>query len=211
MIMQDVVCIDSSPEVVWKVTRDIERWPEWTPTVTSATLLGPGEFGLGASVKIKQPGQPAARWVVTAFESGRRFTWETRRPGLHMIASHEIAPAGSGAQNTLVMEVNGILAFFLRPMLRRTILRALSEENAGLKQRCEEIARLIGWGGRKFALGTSLDVVGGVSNRLGNHGTDGNQHADDLQSITTDCAVNGLETQGTVGLARLQDVKGRAR
>lgn len=142
MIVRDVIHIDASPEVVWEVTRDVERWPEWTPTVTSATLLEPGEFRLGASAKIKQPGQAEARWVVTSFESGRRFTWETRRPGLRMIASHELSPAGAGTQNVLVMEAKGVLAFLLRPILRRAIREALSQENFGLKKRCEELSRV---------------------------------------------------------------------
>ena len=79
--------------------------------------------------------------MVTSFESGHRFTWETRRPGLLMIASHELSPSGSGTRNVLTMEAKGVLAILLRPVLRRAILGALSQENLGLKKRCEEIAR----------------------------------------------------------------------
>lgn len=141
MIVRDVIYIEAPPEAVWDVTLDVERWPEWTPTVTSATLLDDGILKLGASARIKQPGQAEARWVVTAYESGRRFTWETRRPGLHMIATHEISRSGSGTQNALVMEAKGALAVLLRPVLRQTIRRALAAENLGLKKRCEEITQ----------------------------------------------------------------------
>lgn len=141
MIVRDVIYIDAPPEAVWEVTRDVERWPEWTPTMTSATLLGDGVLKLGASARIKQPGQAEARWVVTAFESGRGFTWETRKPGLRMIATHEISRSGVGTQNELVMEAKGALAVLLRPILRQTIRRALAAENLGLKKRCEEITQ----------------------------------------------------------------------
>lgn len=141
MIVRDVIDINAPPEVVWDVTRDVERWPEWTPTVTSATLLGERTLRLGATARIKQPGQAEAQWVVTSFEDGRRFTWETRRPGLRMIATHEIFPERSGARNVLVMEAKGLLALLLAPVLRGVIRRALAMENQGLKQRCEEISR----------------------------------------------------------------------
>lgn len=138
MTVRDVIHISAPPEVVWAVTEDIERWPEWTPTVTSATRFDAGPLKVGSSARIKQPGL-SGRWVVTSLERGRRFTWETRRMGLQMIATHEIAPAGSGAQNVLLMEAKGLVAILLRPVLRRAILRALRMENSGLKKRCEEI------------------------------------------------------------------------
>jgi uncharacterized protein YndB with AHSA1/START domain len=34
------VDIDAPPDRVWAVMSDIERWPEWTPTVTSIARMG---------------------------------------------------------------------------------------------------------------------------------------------------------------------------
>jgi len=33
--------INASAELVWATIRDVERWPEWTPTVTSVRLRTP--------------------------------------------------------------------------------------------------------------------------------------------------------------------------
>jgi uncharacterized membrane protein len=96
MIIDDVITIDAPSDVVWAVTEDVERWPEWTPTITSVTLVGNGPFGLGSMARLKQPAQPESEWVVTEFASGQRFSWETRRNGLHMIGTHELYPEGPG-------------------------------------------------------------------------------------------------------------------
>ena len=135
--VEDAIHIDAPVEVVWAVTEDVERWPEWTPTVTSVTRTGEGRFGLGSTARIRQPGQPEAEWTVTEFEPGRRFVWETRRTGLHMRGSHHLEAQGSGTLNRLAVEVGGVGGALLWPILRRLIRGALVRENEGLKARCE--------------------------------------------------------------------------
>ena len=141
MRVDDAIHKAAPPDVVWAVTEDVERWPEWTPTVTSVTRLENGPFGLGSVARIKQPGQPEAEWTVTEFGSGQRFSWETRRLGLHMTGTHELSPDGAGTKNVLRVEAKGVVAVLLWPLLRFAMRRALSAENRGLKARCEEISR----------------------------------------------------------------------
>lgn len=137
MTIEDTIHILAPTEVVWAVTEDIERWPEWTPTVTAARRLDEGSFGLGSVARIKQPAQPASDWTVTAYEREERFTWETRRLGLRMAASHQVHGDASGTSNTLRIEASGVVAVVLWPVLRIAIRRALKKENRGLKARCE--------------------------------------------------------------------------
>ena len=73
MRVDDVIHIDAPPEVVWAVTQDVGRWPEWTPTVTAVTRVDQGPFGLGSVARIKQPLQPQAPWVVTEFVTELAF------------------------------------------------------------------------------------------------------------------------------------------
>jgi carbon monoxide dehydrogenase subunit G len=138
MTITDAIHIDATPDVVWAVTQDVERWPEWTPTVTSVKLLGNKSFRLGSVARIKQPMQPESEWVVTEFSSGRRFAWETRRTGLHMTGTHELAPEGAGTRNVLRVDANGAMAVMLWPLLRLAMRKALADENLGLKARCEQ-------------------------------------------------------------------------
>jgi len=139
--VEDTIHIEASPDIVWRVTRDVERWPEWTPTVTSVTRLDQGPFGLASVVRIKQPMQTEARWVVTAFDQERCFAWESHRPGMRFTATHELVGNGAGTTNILRVETEGMLAMLLGPLLRMALPRALADENRGLKARCESIAR----------------------------------------------------------------------
>jgi len=140
MKMEHAIRIAASPEVVWQVTADVERWPEWTPTVKSVVRLGSGPLAQGSEVRIEQPGQPPAVWVVTVLEPGRRFAWRTARRGLRMVATHDLVPSGSGTENVLRLEVDGWIAVLLGPVLRLAIRRALAQENEGLRASCEAIA-----------------------------------------------------------------------
>ena len=47
--------IDASAELVWATIRDVERWPEWTPTVTSVRLRTPLPLAVGSRAVIRQP------------------------------------------------------------------------------------------------------------------------------------------------------------
>ena len=140
MRVEHTLSIDAPPEVVWAVTQDVERWPEWSPTMTSVQRGEEGPLRPGSVTYIKQPLQPMARWVVTGLVNGRRFAWETHRPGLHMAAFHEVLPEGRASRNRLVVEATGPLATALAPLLRLVMGRALAEENRGLKAHCEALS-----------------------------------------------------------------------
>lgn len=138
MRVSDAIPIGAPAEVVWAVTVDVERWPEWTPTMTSVSRLDTGPLKLGSIARITQPMQPPSEWVVTELVDGRRFAWETLRWGLHMIATHEIVPEGAGTRNVLHLAAEGAVAWLLRPLLRFAFRRVLARENRGLERRCED-------------------------------------------------------------------------
>ena len=55
MITDSAIEIDAPPTLVWHVFTDVERWPEWTASVTSLSALdGPG-LAVGKRFEIKQP------------------------------------------------------------------------------------------------------------------------------------------------------------
>jgi hypothetical protein len=140
MTAEDAIYIEVEPDVVWAVTVDVERWPEWNPNVATVVRVDDGPIGLGSAARIKQPGQPTAEWTVSEFVPGKRFVWGTRRLGFRLNGSHELESDGAGTTNLLRVEATGAFAVILWPVLRLAVRWALVQENRGLKARCEELS-----------------------------------------------------------------------
>ena len=100
--------IQASPQTVWGVLREIKRWPEWTPTVTSIQRLDNGPLVVGSRARIRQPKLPPADWRVTELEEGRSFTWVTGGPGVRVTARHWVDPHASGSRATLSLTFAGL-------------------------------------------------------------------------------------------------------
>lgn len=137
MIIEQTILIEASPDLVCRVTIDVERWPEWTPTVTRVIRIDEGAFGVGSGARIKQPGMRECLWRVTEMREGIGFTWETRVHGMTMVATHEISAHSDGAKNMLRLTVKGLVASLLWPMIRGKLQQTLARENEGLKRAVE--------------------------------------------------------------------------
>jgi uncharacterized membrane protein len=131
------VTIDAPPEKVFAILCDVERWPEWTSTMTSVQRRERGPFALGSSAQVRQPRLRPAVWQVTALEDQRNFTWTTRSPGLRMTAGHLIEPQGTGSRVVLSFELSGFMAPVVSRLYGGLIERYIATESQGLKKRSE--------------------------------------------------------------------------
>jgi uncharacterized membrane protein len=130
--------IQAPPELVWAVMRDVERWPEWTQTVTSIKLLDRGPLTVGSRAIIRQPKLPPAKWRVTELDEPRRsFAWASWGPGVRVIARHWVEACGQGSRATLSLRFSGILAGLFGYVTRGLNDRYLAIEAKGLKKRSE--------------------------------------------------------------------------
>jgi len=129
--------INAAPDGVLAVMSDVERWPEWTASVTSIKRLDAGPFVIGSRASIRQPKLPPALWTVSAIEPGRSFTWISKGPGILVTAHHSIDPRASGSRVTLSIRYEGLLAKLVAWMTKDINERYLAMEANGLKARCE--------------------------------------------------------------------------
>jgi uncharacterized protein YndB with AHSA1/START domain len=159
MRIENETLIAAPPFVVWSVTADIERWPEWTPTVTRVRLLDDGALATGSRVELKQPAMPVVTWEVTDLVPGSRFTWVGALRGMRMEATHELMPRGDSTRNVLRLELSGWVTRALGPLMRWSVARALRQENAGLRARCEALAQRTRSGARTLAPHGAQDVA----------------------------------------------------
>lgn len=130
--------IEASPDDVWRVMRDVERWPDWTPSMSSVRLVDEGPLAIGSRARVKQPKLPAAEWVVTELQEGRGFTWISRSPGVRATAEHLIEPTSTGSRVTLSVQLGGVLGPLVARATRRMTERYIALEAKGLKHRSEK-------------------------------------------------------------------------
>jgi hypothetical protein len=133
--------VADSPDRVWEVLVDVERWPEWTDSVTSVRPLDGGPLAVGSRVEISQPRISTGTYTVTALEPGRAFTWEQRQPGSTVSAHHECTPLPDGGTRVeLSVVMSGAVGGVVGRLYRKLTDRYLAMEAAGLKSRAEGMA-----------------------------------------------------------------------
>jgi uncharacterized membrane protein len=130
--------IDAPPERVFAVLCDVERWPEWTSSMTSVQRLDRGAFGIGATARVVQPKLRPATWQVTELRENRSFTWVAHTPGVIMKAAHFVEAEGAGSRGSLSFEFAGFLGPIVARLYRRLIEQYLNTEAQGLKRRSED-------------------------------------------------------------------------
>jgi uncharacterized protein YndB with AHSA1/START domain len=136
------VDIDAPPEAVWSVMSDVERWHEWTASISSITRLEPGPLVVGSRAHVRQPKLRPADFVVTALVPAREFTWVTRSPGIGATARHGVEPIGGGTRATLSVRFEGLLSGLVVWMYGKLTDEYLALEAAGLKKRSEQRSRM---------------------------------------------------------------------
>ena len=129
--------IDAPAGRVWAVMSDIDRWHEWTPSITSVERIGDAAFAVGTRVRIRQPGLPPAVWKVTAIEAGQSFTWISTAPGLRVVARHSVQAVKGGTRAALLLDLQGPLGGLFGRLTRNINEQYLGYEAKGLKARSE--------------------------------------------------------------------------
>ena len=128
--------IDAPADRVWAVMSNVERWHEWTPSVTKVTLSGSGPIAVGRRATIRQPKFPPALWKITEIDQGRSFTWVSTAPFLRVVARHSVAALSSSrTRATLSLQYFGLLGGPLARWTKDITLRYLDMEAEGLKAR----------------------------------------------------------------------------
>jgi hypothetical protein len=131
------IYIAANWERIWEVLSDVERWPEWTPSVTLVRRLDAAPTIVGSRFLVHQPKMHPAVWQVTWWEPGRRFVWTASGFGLNMLSDHEIVAVDAGCTVNLYHRFEGVFEPIVEAVSGSLITQNLAMDAAGLKARCE--------------------------------------------------------------------------
>ncbi|MCB1257723.1 MAG: SRPBCC family protein [Microthrixaceae bacterium] len=137
MHVEHELLIDVTPEALWGLTVDVERWPTMFSTVTTVERLEEGPVSVGSTALIRQPWQLPRVWTVTQVDAPRRFVWTAPIGKAQMTACHELTPAGTGScLNRLSIDIEGPGSRILGLLLGGKMSKVLAAENRGFAAAC---------------------------------------------------------------------------
>ncbi|MCB0918474.1 MAG: SRPBCC domain-containing protein [Actinobacteria bacterium] len=134
--------IDASPDVVWKVLTDLERYHDWNPFIVSSR----GELRQGETLvnRMQPPGGRAMTFKpkVTEVDDGAVFEWlgHLGVPGL-FDGRHrfELQAAGNGTLLRQDEYFSGVLVRLMRKNLDGGTTEGFHAMNRALKERAESL------------------------------------------------------------------------
>lgn len=138
MRIENTITVVTPMSTAWSVTKNVEAWPLWTPTMEKVKKMSIADLSIGSEVLIKQPQMPEAKWTVIELEEESIFSWCSKVKGMNITATHTLIELEESVENKLTIEVSGILAMLLWPLLRGKFNQALIQENLGFKEYCEK-------------------------------------------------------------------------
>ncbi|WP_406067479.1 SRPBCC family protein [Micromonospora sp. NBC_01638] len=131
--------IAADVEQVWAVLVDVQRWPEWTASVSRAERGEPGSLSVGATARLTQPKLRPAVWRVTELTGQREFVWVSDTPGVRTTAEHRLLPLPDGRTRVeLAVSQSGPLAGLIGWLYGGLLRRYVRMEADGLRRRCEQ-------------------------------------------------------------------------
>jgi hypothetical protein len=137
-IVEDIL---AEPKTVFAVLCDVERWPNWTPTMTRVRRLEAGAFALGSRAEVLQPKLKPSVWTVSEFVPDRNFTWRMSAPGVRLIAAHAVEASLPGCRVTLSIAVEGWLRSLVLLLYGRLINDYVVTDARSLKNHSEALTR----------------------------------------------------------------------
>lgn len=121
----------AAPAAIWALWDDPARWPDWNEQIADAKLHGP--FAVGTTARIRFRRAPRAlTFTITALEVGRRFTDETRLPGVRLGHEHAVAKDGAATRISHRLYFDGpaqrIYALLMGRQMRAAVVRFCARE-----------------------------------------------------------------------------------
>jgi uncharacterized protein YndB with AHSA1/START domain len=95
----------ASPQAVWRVVRDLDKWASWDTSMEWVRLKGP--FQVGSQVVMKPKGQDPITSVIVEASENRVYADQTDMGEVTLRFSHTLQPLEGGTKVTHRLEITG--------------------------------------------------------------------------------------------------------
>ena len=130
----------ATPEAVWTVWSDVERWPEWNGDLERAEISGP--FDAGSTITMHPRVGDAIELRLADVSKPVRFTDEADLGQVIVRTVHEIRPDdGDGSRIVYRMEIRGPAADTIGAQVGPEITADFPDVLAALAERAERAER----------------------------------------------------------------------
>ena len=126
--------MSASPEVLWDVLADFEKWPTWNPDVDSIALSG--SVAKGTSFRWKA-GPTRLVSTLQRVDRPRALGWTGRTWGVRAIHLWRFEPRPGGAVASMEESFDGAVAKLLRKRLQKQLDETTAKGLQALKAAAE--------------------------------------------------------------------------
>ena len=130
--------VDATPERLWDLMADIERWPAWNPDVRSVTMRGPLAEG---TVFRWKAGPATIESTLRRVERPRVLGWSGRTMGIRAMHVWRFNPSDGRTTASMEESFDGLVARLLRTRLQRQLVASTAHGLQALKAAAERSGR----------------------------------------------------------------------
>jgi uncharacterized protein YndB with AHSA1/START domain len=126
--------IDATPEKVWAILTDIDRWGEWNPEISQPQLAG--SLVSGATFTWKTGGTKIHSTLHTVV-APHQLGWTGKTFGIYAIHNWTIGVQGSKTIVAVEESMEGLLARLLKKSFNKNLATGMGNWLEALKVKCE--------------------------------------------------------------------------
>ena len=135
MSLEHSVSIDSTPEKIFAIYKDVDSWAQWDPDIEAVGM--DGDFQAGTTGWLKPVGAPKTKTRLVSVNEPLSFTVESKLPFCTMRFEHVLTPIDTQTQATHRVEFSGPLAPLFSRLVGNKIQKGIDGTMQGLKRHAE--------------------------------------------------------------------------
>ena len=136
MVIEESIEINSTPEHIFSLYKNVSNWNFWDKEVKESSLSGPFTEGSMGSLTPKKG--PKSKILLSKVEENKSFTVESKLPLCTMYFEHVLAPTDNGVLVTHRAKFEGPLSFIFGYLIGRAIKQGFPTTLHGLKNLAEQ-------------------------------------------------------------------------